>query len=241
MILALVSDIHANREALEAVLQDIEKQKVDKIYCLGDVIGYGSDPVACLDMVKQNCEVVLMGNHEYAVLGKLPSSQLNETAKVSIAWTQNQIDERLIPMISDLPTSASLGELHFVHASPYEPDHWHYILSPEHAELAFQHFTQRICFHGHSHLPTIFAGFGGQIRRQAGHDFQPNEETRYLVNVGSVGQPRDNDPRASYVLYDDQEDEVRFCRVEYDISAAQRKMREQDLPTMLIARLETGR
>jgi predicted phosphodiesterase len=240
MILAVISDIHANLEALEAVMRDIEKQKVDAIYCLGDVIGYGSDPIPCLDLVQSSCAVRLMGNHEFAVLGKLPMYQLNDTAKVSISWTQSQVPDRVIPRISDNPFETTIDDLQFVHASPYEPEKWHYVLSTADSELAFRHGHKRLCFNGHSHVPMIFATGEGVIRKQAGHDFQPFEDTRYLINVGSVGQPRDNDPRACYVVYDSAEEEVRFCRVEYDIAGAQRKMKQAQLPTLLINRLETG-
>lgn len=240
MTIAVISDVHANLEALEAVMRDIEHVKADTIYCLGDVVGYGSDPVPCLELVQRTCEVKLMGNHEYAVLGRLPFSHLNNTAKLSLSWTRSKVDERMVPLIADLPLSVEKEDLHFVHASPYEPDHWHYILSQSHAELAFKHFDRRICFAGHSHLPMIFSGFEGYVRRQAGHDFVPNEESRYIVNAGSVGQPRDNDPRASYVLYDTVEDDIQFRRVEYDVAAAQKKMKEAALPEMLIERLGTG-
>ncbi len=240
MILAVISDVHANLEALEAVMRDVEQWKADKIVCLGDTIGYGPDPLACLDIVERACDMRLMGNHEYAVLGRLPSSQINRTAKISLSWTHDQLAESALPRITSLPLVASLNGAYFVHASPWEPDKWRYVLTAGEAEVAFKHFEQRICFNGHSHLPMIFASADSQIRRQAGHDFVPNEATRYMVNVGSVGQPRDNDPRASYVTYDTVEDEVLFHRVEYDIAKAQHKMKQAELPAMLIQRLQTG-
>jgi len=159
--------------------------RADKIVCLGDTIGYGPDPAPCLDLVENACAVRLMGNHEYAVLGKLSPRQINRTAKISLSWTHDRLADRAMPQIADLPLTASLDGMCFVHASPWEPDKWRYVLSPGEAEVAFKHFDQRVCFNGHSHIPMIFALADRQIRRQAGHDFHPNEETRYIVNVGS--------------------------------------------------------
>jgi diadenosine tetraphosphatase ApaH/serine/threonine PP2A family protein phosphatase len=240
MKLAVISDIHANLEALEAVMRDIETQQAEKIVCLGDTIGYGADPIPCMDLVERHCDTRLMGNHEYAVLGKLPSLQINRTAKISLAWTQAQLQDSAFSRIANLPMTASIGDLFFVHASPWEPERWRYVLSAGEAEAAFRNFSQRICFNGHSHLPMIFASADNRIRVQAGHQFQPNEETRYIVNVGSVGQPRDNDPRACYVTHDSDGDEIAFHRVDYDIAKAQHKMRQADLPAMLIQRLQSG-
>lgn len=240
MKIALISDIHANLEALEAVMQDIEQQRADRIVCLGDMIGYGPDPLPCLDVIEKSCQVRLMGNHEYAVIGKLSSNQVNSTAKIALQWTHAQLADDAIPRISNLPFTATIDGLFLVHASPCEPEKWRYILSPGDAELAFKHFTQRICFNGHSHLPMIFALSDNQLRRQTGHDFCPGDVTRYIVNVGSVGQPRDNDPRACYVTYDSEEQEILFHRVEYDIAKAQHKMKQAELPAMLIHRLQAG-
>lgn len=240
MKLAVISDIHANLEALEAVMRDIELHTADKIVCLGDTIGYGADPLPCLELVEKRCETRLMGNHEYAVLGKLPSQQINKTAKIALAWTQHQFQDNAMSRIASLPMTAEQDDLFFVHASPWEPSRWRYVLSAGEAEAAFKCFDQRICFNGHSHLPMTFALCEEQIRVKAGHDFQPNEETRYIVNVGSVGQPRDNDPRACYVIYDSDEDEITYHRIDYDIAKTQHKMRQAELPAMLIQRLQSG-
>ena len=240
MKLAIISDIHANLEALEVVMRDIELQQAEKVICLGDTIGYGADPIPCLELAEQRCDIRLMGNHEYAVLGKLPSQQINKTAKIALSWTQHQMEDNAMSRIAGLPMTASLNDLFFVHASPWEPDRWRYVLSVGEADAAFKSFDQRICFNGHSHLPMIFASSEDQIRVKAGHHFQPNEETRYIVNVGSVGQPRDNDPRACYVTYDTAEDEIEYHRVDYDIAKAQHKMRQAELPAMLIQRLQSG-
>ncbi len=242
MKFALISDIHANLEALEAVLKDIATQRVDSINCLGDIIGYGSDPIPCLELVKSNCDVILMGNHEHAALGHLDQEHLNPVAQVSLAWTQEQLNDRAFSIIAECGMDAVIGNARFVHASPYKPGEWHYILAAAEADIAFRSFTEHICFVGHTHLPMIFVEVeNGTHRRKVGHDFEPDEESRYIVNIGSVGQPRDNDPRSCYVIYDMDTMEVRYRRVEYDIQRTQKKMQQAQLPTMLIDRLMAGR
>jgi predicted phosphodiesterase len=197
MVVALISDIHANLEALEAVLEDISDQKADRVWCLGDIIGYGCDPVACLEKIQDSCQIMLMGNHEYAALGLIGGDYLNEYAQHSLDWTMTVLTDHEIGMIADLSLSSSQRECLLVHSSPHRPDEWHYVLAASDAQVAFADFEQWLCFHGHTHLPMIFSlAPDGKVRGQAGHDVDPDPENRYLINVGSVGQPRDNDPRA---------------------------------------------
>jgi predicted phosphodiesterase len=238
---AVISDIHANLDALEAVLDDIKQQGIETVYCLGDVVGYGCEPSACLTLVKETCDIILMGNHEYYALGLISQEYLSPVAKQSARWTQEHLSDSDLEMIADMDMDAKLADVLLVHASPYEPEHWRYILAAPEARNAFAHFDGAICFYGHSHLPMIFSTSDGEeIRRQIGHDFQPSDGKRYLVNVGSVGQPRDNDPRASYVTFDADTRDIRFHRVEYDIAAVQAKMRQAGLPSLLIDRLTVG-
>jgi diadenosine tetraphosphatase ApaH/serine/threonine PP2A family protein phosphatase len=242
MKLALISDIHANLEALQAVLRDIDTQKVDTIHCLGDVIGYGCDPVRCVHLVEKHCDVKLMGNHEYVALGLLQDEYLNNIARESMQWTAEHLSDRETEAISDYAMDAELEGAYLVHSSPFEPEQWHYILSIAEARQGFSHFDHFIGFCGHSHVPMIFSqtpdgGCSGQI----GHDIDPASDNRYLVNIGSVGQPRDNDPRSCYVIYDSDELTVRYRRVDYDIDMTQQKMAEARLPGMLADRLRVGR
>ena len=242
MKLALISDIHANLEALEAVLADIETNKVDRIICLGDVVGYGPDPAACLELVDRHCDIKLVGNHEYGVLGLLPLDSLNHFARHSMDWTTRQLTDREIAFIEEYEMTAEFEESDLVHASPFEPDQWHYILSEIDAASGFEHTEKKLTFFGHTHLPMIFSqATDGVIRGRVGHTFDPDEDSRYLVNVGSVGQPRDNDPRACYVIHDTDESTVTYHRVTYDVKAAQTKMSRAELPSMLIDRLAVGR
>lgn len=244
MKLALISDIHANQEALEAVLKDSEAQGVDRVHCLGDVIGYGSNPVECLNLVEAHCDVKLMGNHEYAALGLVPESHMNRLARQSMDWTRTKLTDREISLVSEFDMTAEVDDALLVHASPFQPEQWHYVLSETEARPAFQHFKSRLGFFGHTHLPLIFSLTpSDNLRIQAGHDIDLDDQdkTRYLINVGSVGQPRDDDPRACYVVYDTVEAAIMYHRVTYDISAAQAKMADAHLPQQLIERLEAGR
>lgn len=242
MKLAIVSDIHGNLEAFTAVLRDIESQNVDKIHFLGDVVGYGCNPAACLELVHKLCDTRLMGNHEFAVLGRLSTDQYAPAAKESAAWTQAQLSDFELACLEELEISRTVDDLFFVHASAYEPEQWHYVLDEQEAQLAFDHLDQSICFFGHSHVPVVFSEkTDGPPRKRAGHSFQPNEEDRYLINVGSVGQPRDKDPRACYVTYDTYQRDLEYHRVEYDIAKTQQKMASANLPQVLIDRLTIGR
>ncbi len=242
MQIALISDIHGNLEALVSVLKKIEKLDVDEIHCLGDVVGYGCNPVECLNLIEENATIKLMGNHEYAILGHISTDTYTAIAKISTDWTRNMLTDREFSIISDFKLKHSFDDVLMVHASPYEDNYWRYILTPEEAYQTFDYITEKICFYGHSHIPMIFSESpNGLPRRQVGHDFDPFEESRYLVNVGSVGQPRDNDPRACFVTFDTETEEIKYHRVEYDINKAQSKMTEAKLPDMLINRLAVGR
>ena len=242
MRIALISDIHGNYEALTAVLQNIEAHRPDEIWCLGDVVGYGCEPAACLDLVDRTCSVKLMGNHEHAVLGLDDIDTYSPAARVSAEWTRESLGERCLNIIRSFTLRHETESFLCIHASPYDPEQWHYILGPDEAEDAFAAYGGPLCFHGHTHVPVIFSEMPGEApRRKEAHDFDPHPENRYLVNVGSVGQPRDNDPRACWALFDTDEQRVEFLRVDYDISQTQTKMTEAKLPEMLVNRLAVGR
>ncbi|MBI5267559.1 MAG: metallophosphoesterase family protein [candidate division Zixibacteria bacterium] len=243
MRLALLSDIHGNLEALTAVLRDIETRQADQLICLGDVVGYGCDPAACLELVTTHCTVTLMGNHEHAVLGHLDEHSLNDLARTSIQWTRDQLkDGPWLKKMALFPLEHRVDSLHLVHASPDQPGEWQYILTPAAAKRSFASGEAWITCFGHTHLPTIFSlSEDGLCRSRFGHDFQPLRENRYLVNVGSVGQPRDDDPRSCYVIYDTATADMYFHRVPYDYTQTQHKMAAVNAPSMLIERLAVGR
>lgn len=239
---ALISDIHGNLEALQAVLADIEQQNVDAIHCLGDIIGYGCNPVECLELVTDRCEKVLLGNHEFALLGLLSDIHLNAFARESMDWTRTRVTDREISVIADFLLEANIEGAYLVHSSPYEPDQWHYILSVSEANVSLNSMSESLGFFGHTHVPNIFALYpDGRCRAKVGCDFSPDAECKYLVNVGSVGQPRDNDPRSCYLVYDSSQNEISYRRVEYDLELTQSKMADAHIDRMLIERLEVGR
>jgi predicted phosphodiesterase len=255
--LAVISDIHGNLAALESVLEDIRTREVDRIYCLGDIIGYGPDPRACVELAR-SCDVNLLGNHEEAVL--FGAIGFNPKAKVAIDWTREQLslpsesqekNRELWNFIGGLARQYEEGEFLFVHGSPRDPTR-EYIFKQDFRDRKKMDeiFSSpagakwKICFAGHTHHPGIFA------QNQPYHFFDPRDvngeyayaesEVRILVNVGSVGQPRDGDPRASYVTVD--EDRIRFHRCEYDVERTLRRFKEYpDLPDYLAKRLQEGK
>ena len=242
MKIAVISDIHGNLEALTAVLRDIESRQVEGIHCLGDVIGYGCDPQACLKLVEENCDTKLIGNHEYMLLGRSSVEQCNPSAQESFKWTQNELTDFDMALIEKYEIQRKIDDVLFVHASTYKPEEWHYIVNREQAGRAFNNLDESVCFFGHSHLPTIFLEMPHELPRiKTGHDFLMDPDQRYLINVGSVGQPRDNDPRACYVVADTDTGDVYFNRVDYDVKTTQEKMANARLPQMLIERLSVGR
>jgi predicted phosphodiesterase len=240
--IALISDIHGNIEALTAVCKDIESRGIDRIFCLGDIVGYGCNPLECIEVVKERCEVILMGNHDQVAAGDFELEHYNNAAKTSAMWTREQLDDSATQFLMNLPMEHRIGDILFVHSSPWQPEEWHYIMTREDAKIAFNSFTEQLCFYGHTHMPMIFCDADdGNIRQQIGHDIFPDDEARYLVNIGSVGQPRDDDPRACYVSVNIEDKAIDLHRVEYDIVSAQRKMTDFNFPEILIERLAAGR
>lgn len=247
---AVISDIHANLEALTAVLDDIDRQGVDEILCLGDVVGYGPDPIPCVDTIRSRCKVVVCGNHDEALV-KGPWG-FNHMAREAIEWTQKQMKPRLYRIgsrsrwhyLADLPLTAQWGDYLLVHGSPRKPTA-EYVL-PYHVawpppgmfEEIFASFTS-VCLVGHTHFPGVFYEGPRFV-----HQHEITEPVRYdtqkvLINVGSVGQPRDRDPRASYVIFEERE--FTFYRVEYPLEITQEKIWENpDLDDRLGDRLALG-
>jgi len=240
MRFAVISDVHANLEALEAVLKDIRKRRVEGILFLGDAVGYGPNPNECLQMLSDNCRILLAGNHDRAAAGLTDIEYFNEYAKKAVLWTRQVLTEKSRKLIENLPVQQKLKKENvlLVHSSPKEPEAWHYLVTLWDAEVNFQYFDERICILGHSHLPFVIERLpsGEMITYNSTAGLGQNE--RYIINAGSVGQPRDGDPRACYVLFEGGSSE--FVRVEYNIKETQLKMRNAGLPLPLIERLSRG-
>ena len=237
---AVLSDIHGNLEALEAVLADAAT-RTDTLLCLGDLVGYGADPVACVEMVAGRAQTITLGNHEQAVAGGLDLDWFNPHARAAAEWTRERLDEDHLRYLTALPLIAEVGDATLVHASPDRPDEWDYLISAEDGFNAFSAFATRLCFVGHSHLPGAWSlGSSGPEHLPGSIDLSLERGRRYIVNVGSVGQPRDRDPRASYAIWDRAARRVAIRRVPYDLAEARRKIVAAGLPRFLADRLQRG-
>jgi len=244
---AVLSDVHGNLEALSAVLADAASQGALGILCLGDAVGYGADPGPCVDLLGERSARMVAGNHEHGALGLLDVRWFNSAARASALWTRDALGEDHQRFLSALPLASILGEATCVHASPRRPEEWDYLLSAEDGFQAFGDFATRLCFVGHSHRAGAWSlGSSGpwyeDLAGSAFHDHRISFHAgrRYIVNVGSVGQPRDRDPRAAYALWDEEERSVTLRRVIYDHKAAATKILRAGLPSVLADRLAHG-
>ncbi len=241
MRVAIISDIHSNYVSLEAVFCDIDQQNVDQIICLGDIVGYGPAPNECVDLVRERADVCLMGNHDAAAAGLDSIETFNVFAKDAILWTQKVLTEMTRDYLSGLPFVHTSPDAVYVHSSPDRPEEWNYIVSVYDAQNQFLHFGAQVCFVGHTHVGVIFVQnqFSHKISREKTRELNQNE--RYIINVGAVGQPRDYDSAASYGIWDTDSNKFVYRRIEYDIPQTQFQMEQAGLPQYLIERLGDGR
>lgn len=238
MIIAVLSDIHANLEALAAVVADARREGAGRFACLGDVVGYNADPVACVDLVRGlPCLPCIRGNHDEMAAGDRALLGINAQAFAAMTWTREQLDAERRAWLGGLPLLHEEPDAVYVHASLDAPQDWRYVHDAREAAASFAHQSRRACFIGHSHQPGGWRDDGHSVKRGQGESFTLAAGERWLFNVGSVGQPRDHDPRASYALYDVEAGEVRLQRVAYDIAAAQAKILAAGLPEQLARRL----
>jgi diadenosine tetraphosphatase ApaH/serine/threonine PP2A family protein phosphatase len=248
MRLAIISDIHSNLPALEAVLADVDEAGVDETWCLGDVVGYGAQPDRCAALVKEHCAVCLVGNHDLAALDALDISTFSPAAAAAVRWTRGAMNADTVEFLSALKPAAEDGPVAIYHASPRDPI-WEYVLWPDQAADCIRAQAQRVSFVGHSHVALFFAladpGSHGepQVARGAQAGAGPSLEIgrgRWLINPGSVGQPRDGDPRAAWLELDSERWQATFHRVEYEIDRAADAIVAADLPEHLARRLYVG-
>jgi diadenosine tetraphosphatase ApaH/serine/threonine PP2A family protein phosphatase len=239
----ILSDIHGNLEALEAVLADMARQEVERYWCLGDVVGYGANPNECVHRVREVSELTVIGNHDAVCVGAEDASHFNPRAREAVIWTQGQLTEESRDWLKGLPLTENVESALLVHASPFEPANWHYIHTRMRMSEMIEGFKATpaaVSFVGHSHQALILVKKGEEYFRFLGDKMRMEEGSRYLVNVGSVGQPRDGNPKAAYAIYDTDSGDVALLRVAYDIPAVQKKIREAGLPALLAKRLEEG-
>ena len=233
---AFISDIHGNLEALEVVLKYIDEQEIDRIYCLGDVVGYGPNPNECVDLVREKCRVVLMGNHDYAAIGRANIDYFNEYARRAAYWTMEQLTDENHAYLTSLPFTHQNDEIIMLHASPTNPRHWYYVLSQHEAKIEMNAFIQPLCFIGHSHVPVIFSE--SQMFREEVFICVPGE--KYIVNAGSTGQPRDGNPNSCFAVFDDEKRQIEYIRLKYNIQKTHKKIIKAGLPHFLAERLLKG-
>ncbi len=242
MKVAIVSDIHGNRHAFEAVLEAVAASDATELWCLGDLVGYGADPNACVELAHKHAAVCLAGNHDLATVGEIPIADFSRGASLAVQWTQEVISPSNLSFLAGLRPQGQEGPVGLYHASPRDPV-WEYVLSTLLAELCLDRLPQRVGLIGHSHVASSFVRHDGELATGG-----PNREGveldlsrgEWLVNPGSVGQPRDGDPRAAWILLDLTEWIASYRRTPYDVAGAAAAIRAARLPDSLAERLEYG-
>ena len=240
---AVISDIHGNVEALHAVLNDIKGRSVDIIVCLGDIVGYYPDPEQCIELIRDNVHYCVAGNHDYAAINRIDIQTFTYYALVAMEWTRNTISARAKEFLASLPLSIEKDGIYFTHSSPSNTQDWIYVF-PDSEEAVFEAFNSlvhRLNFIGHTHWPSIMIQEEDKIILYSEHTIKLIPDNFYLINVGSVGQPRDFDSRSCYAIYDSEIEEVALVRVPYDYSITQKKILDKNLPEFLAQRLEKGK
>lgn len=237
---AILGDIHANLHALDTVLADAEKEGVTDFVCIGDLIGYNAFPSECLEKIRALGAPTVMGNHDYYGSREDELVGFHPMAAEVITWTRNQLSEEQKEWLRSLPYSTRVETFTMVHSTLDNPHKWGYVLDRYDAESNFNYQTTSVCFYGHTHIPIAFEK-GDEIRSGLYSKIKIKPGRKYFINVGSVGQPRDGDPRAAYAIYDMMNNTIELKRLEYNLSGAQEKILQAGLPNKVAARLATGR
>ena len=237
----IFSAVHSNLEAIQSFCRATENIPHDKKVCLGDIVGYNADPNPVVSWIREEIDLTLAGNHDYYVLNPMNASHLNPAAYQACAWTRSTLTKNNKEFLDALPVEKEEDGIYWVHSSPFEPTEWHYVSTMRSAEKNFDYFEQAICFLGHSHLPGIFEkNKNNEIYSYDASKLELDPESRYIINVGSLGQPRDGNPDPVFVFYDSMSRVVEFHRFSYDLSSTQQKIRACGLPSYLADRLSNG-
>jgi predicted phosphodiesterase len=237
---AIIADIHGNLDAFQVVLDDIRAQKATHVVCLGDVVGYNARPKECLKIVRDMNIPCVKGNHDEYCSTDNTLEGFNPHAADAVHWTRNQLNEEEKKWLRDLKYSRMAANFTMVHATLDGPERWGYVFDKLAAAASFPYQTTQLCFFGHTHVPVAFMR-DNMVRGGTYSKFKVDPAKKYFINVGAVGQPRDNNPKAAYVIYDMDAGTIELRRLEYDIAAAQQKIREAGLPERLAERLAFGR
>lgn len=241
--IALISDIHANLPALEAVMRDIERMQCDAVYCLGDIVGYNANPSECLEFIRSNQIPTVRGNHDEEAIADTNPAGMNPVAYNALMWTRQHLSDEQKKWLRRAPFQRILpNEIVLVHATQDKPNSWAYVTNVDTATHSINMLRpdQFISFNGHTHVPRMFIRHDGSIQEYETGDIQLLNTCKYLINVGSVGQPRDGDPRAAYGILDESNWLYYQRRVEYDVAEAQKRIIDAGLPDMLARRLGDG-
>jgi diadenosine tetraphosphatase ApaH/serine/threonine PP2A family protein phosphatase len=238
----IFSDIHSNLEALDSVLRAYSSVTIDRFLCVGDIVGYGADPVGCINLVKEIGAVTVAGNHDWASAGVISVDAFNPLAREAVRWTSGRCDHAAAQFLEDLRLVYREDPLTLVHASLDDPAEFKYLGDTTPASATFAAMETSVCFVGHTHAVAVYAQTErGAILDESARAFTLKEGFRYIVNVGSVGQPRDGDPRAAYCVFDSDTGRIEIERTAYDVTTAARKIRDAGLPAFLAERLLSGR
>lgn len=239
---AVISDIHSNLEALTAFLKKADALEVDKVVCLGDIVGYNANPNECVELVKERKILALLGNHDSRVAGFEEPTDFNFQAASAVYWTRSAIKPENIEFLKTLPRTLVVNKK-FLAVHGWVNDTDRYIFGSRDALANFGLMNEAkssLCFFGHTHVPVAYAKDGETVSMKAGESVAIEKEKSYLINPGSIGQPRDRDPRASFLVYDDKKSQVTFFKIDYDITATAEKIIEAGLPERLAERLKLG-
>jgi predicted phosphodiesterase len=238
---AVFSDIHSNLEAFEAVLSFFKKSNIDQYLFLGDVVGYGADPGECIARLKEVNAISVAGNHDWAVADMLNTDYFNDAAAEAVRWTKEQTTPLDKQFLSSLSLVKEGKDFCLVHGTLRHPEEFDYMADSYRASKTFSLLQEKICFVGHSHWPGIFVEGPQKMTYRRAGALMIEEDKRYIINDGSVGQPRDGDPRACCCIYDEEASLIEFHRLNYDVATAEKKIREAALPAFLADRLALGR
>jgi putative phosphoesterase len=240
MYYGIISDIHSNEPALTSVLDKLDELSVDTVICLGDIVGYASQPSECIELTKERSSVIVVGNHDSGAVGTTSINSFNELARKAIKWTEKVLRTAEIEFLNGLPLTHDHDGLFLVHASPFSPSEWHYVFSANQARKAFKSCSSDLIFVGHTHRPAVFSTKHDGLEIDLKNRYVMKKGERCLINVGSVGQPRDGDPRASFATFRSDKRVIEFHRTTYDVKRAQESIKKAGLPMQLAWRLSMG-
>ena len=232
--------MHGNREALAAVLKALEGEAVDRILCAGDIVGYGASPEACLDLIRKQSIPCVAGNHDRGVCGRLELTRFNVLAQTAIRWTRDHLRRSDFDFLMALPLTFQDDMVAMTHGTFDDPARFKYLLDSREAFLMFPCFDRAVGVVGHTHVPGFYGQAGKGFQGRLVSSWAVQDGGKLIMNVGSVGQPRDGDPRAAYAVYDTKRNRAQIKRVPYDIKSAQQQIRECGLPFFLSERLSKG-